>query len=368
MKKEIILLILLFCVSCAQERQKNKSSSLNDSIPAVSLKGEFLSCDSIIWHPGIEAICNDHIIIKSVGDYIYDVYKISGKELIKKGHFLKKGSGPFEMNHTDLFKEETHNKLYISDYNGRIGNVYTIALNDINNLYDTSQWDIIHFPTYSNHIFFSSVAILSDSIWILPGSEINADNIISSINIKNGDMRKLDFKFPNIYFKSPGQRNIIEQMVYSDATLLKHPSQNKVLYICSSGRYAEILFVINENIEKRIPILEEYPKYGSRDGFNKHFKDECLRGMIARVTENRIFCLLVPLTKKDARENTPYKGYPSYYCDELLVFDWNGTLLNKFVLDMPVCSFITNTQGNIIYAMTLDDAEEYAVRRYIIQE
>ncbi len=368
MKKETILLLFLLCLSCTHKKEKTVIDSPNDSISAACLEGEFLLCDSIIWNPGIEILSDNHIMIKSTGNYFYEVYKISNKKLIKEGNFLRKGSGPFEMIHNDMFKESVHNKLYISDFNGKIEHVYSIALDDLNNLYDTSKWEIIHFPNYSKHIFFPPITILNDSIWVLPGSEINADNIISSININNGDMYKLDFKFPTASFKLPGQRNIIEQMIYSDATLLKHPTQDKLLYVCSSGRYAEILLMTKNNIGKRIPILKEYPKYESKDGFSKHFKDECLRGIIARVTADKIYCLLVPLTKKDAREDTSYKGYPNYFCDELLIFDWDGRLLNKFILDMPVCSFVTNAQGNIIYATTLDKSEEYVVRKYTLSK
>lgn len=366
MGKIYFLLFTVFCISCTSQVKKGNHDQAGDPVGIVPLSGEFLSCDSLIWNPGIEVAYHDYIILRSSGEYLYDVFKISDDRLVKEGSFLKRGSGPFEMAHSDMFKEDRHNKLYVSDYNGGIEKIYAIPLDDIYNLYDTSQWKVIHFPAYSKHLFFPSIAMLNDSIWVLPGGEINAHNIISSVDIENGEIHALDFDFPDARFKTPGQRNITEQMVYSDATLLKHPSLDKLLYSCSSGRYAEILSVYNGDIEKRIPLFKEYPRYESKDGVNKHFKDECLRGMITRVTENKIFCLLVPLTKKDARTDVLYKGYPNYYCDELFVFDWKGTLLHRFILDMPVCSFVTNEQGNVIYATTVDSEGEYVIRKYSI--
>lgn len=366
MKILYLLLLIVFCFSCVSKVKKENQNQVDSSVDVISLSGESLVCDSLIWNPGIEVAYHGYIIIKSSGEYLYDVFKISDNNLAKDGSFLKKGTGPFEMTHSDIFKDDKHNKLYISNYDGRIEKIYAIPLNDINNLYDTSQWDIIHFPTYSKYIFFPSIAMLNDSVWILPGAEINAHNIVSSVNIRNGEIHALGFYFPNAKFKTSGQLNIAEQMVYSDATLVKHPSMNKLLYSCSSGRYAEILSISNGEIEERIPLLKEYPQYKSKDGVNRHFKDECLRGMITRVTENKVFCLLVPLTKKDVRTDILYKGYPNYYCDELLVFNWEGVLLHKYVLDMPVCSFVTNEQGDAIYATTIDNAGEYIIRRYLI--
>lgn len=358
-------ILLLCCLgSCSLKNSDSKASLDKDSTPETSISGEFLTCDSILWTLGIEAMWNNYLIVKGAGEYIYDVFSLSDKSLKKEGSFLKKGNGPFEMLHSDLFKDVARQQLYVSNFNGGIQHVYAISLDRPDRLYDTSSWEPIPFPDYPNHLLFPAMVILNDSTWVLPGSEINADNILSSINMKTGELHKLNFKFPTAHLKTPYQRKIADQMIYSDATLQKHPTQDKIVYSSTSGRYAEILSFTNGEIVHSTSLCRELPLYESKDGVDRHFKDGCLRGMITRVTEQYIFCLFIPLTKKEVRDNISYKGFPNYFSDELIVFDWDGHLISRLRLDMPVCSFVVDEAGNAMYAATLDDAQECVIRKY----
>lgn len=170
----------------------------------------------------------------------------------------------------------------------------------------------------------------------------------------------MDFSFPT--FSSPTDLKVADHLVYGNASLAKHPLLSKLVYTCRYGRFVEILETNGAQITKRIPIFNKYPIYKVK-GSNFKTEDNCLQGAVTQVTKNRIYCLLTPYTKKEAKENTTYKGMPNYYSDELHVFDWDGKLIKTYQLDMPICSFCVDETDSILLGSTLQ-GEDFAVRKY----
>lgn len=50
----------------------------------------------------------------------------------------------------------------------------------------------------------------------------------------------------------------------------------------------------------------------------------------------------------------PYKEYPYYYNDEILVFDWEGNKVKKYVLDIPFEFFVIDEKDERMYTETVD--------------
>jgi hypothetical protein len=88
-----------------------------------------------------------------------------------------------------------------------------------------------------------------------------------------------------------------------------------------------------------------------------------LGGIVAKMTNDRIYCLVLPYTRKEENEQPFYKGMPNYFADELVVFDWNGNIIEAYRLDQPICNFGVDGTKNILYGTTLD-GEDFVVRKY----
>lgn len=141
------------------------------------------------------------------------------------------------------------------------------------------------------------------------------------------------------------------------------PTKDKLVYAGRVGRHIEILETEGKKIKKRIPVCSIYPSFRVTSEQRQVLNDDCLRGVVAWVTENRIYSLMRPYTNKEAKEHSSYKEYPNYYGDELMVYDWEGNLLHAYRLDVPLVSFGVTPDDNILYGTTLD-GEDFVVRRY----
>ena len=60
------------------------------------------------------------------------------------------------------------------------------------------------------------------------------------------------------------------------------------------------------------------------------------------------------IQEKKKNEQPFYKGMPNYFADELVVFDWNGNIIEAYRLDQPICNFGVDGTKNILYGTTLD--------------
>lgn len=357
----ICCLLLLFSMSsCSSNKKSDKNEKVKEcSYSYTELQGTNLLNDSVLWGMKVDLVIQDRLIIQELANnQLYGVYHIMDDRLVKEGSFLTKGGGPYEVIHPDLWGNENDSIFYISNFLGTIENIYTVGIHDI---YNKESWKITKFPDSKGNLFYPSIVMLSDSICIVTGSQLNSSDMLSCVNLKSGEISGMDFEFPG--FSLASDFKVAEHMVYCDAQLLKHPSQSKLLYACRLGRYVEILELENTKVKKRIPIFSVLPLYERGNNNQRQIKDDCLRGVIARVTNDRIYCLIIPYTRKESNENPLYKKMPNYYGDELIVFDWNGKLINAYKLDQPICNFGVDGNKDIIYGTTLDN-EDFVVRKF----
>lgn len=355
------LLVVVFTGCTSNKKNDIKCEVINDTISYTTLVGTNLSNDSTLWGMKVDFVINGRLFIQELSnDKLYGVYNVAGDKLIKEGSFLTKGNGPFEVVHPDLWGNENDSVLYISNYLGTVKEIFIMKVSDI---YKKDCWRTIEFPDPQKSLFFPSVLMINDSICVVAGSELNSKSVLSRVDIKTGEISEIaGYAFPG--FNLPSDIKVVEHMIYCDAQLLKHPTENKFVYGCKLGRYAEILELDADNrkLNRKIPLFSILPEYESIN-HQKKIKDNCLGGLIIRVTNNRIYCLQLPYTRKEERENPLYKGKPSYYADEIYIFDWEGKLLNKYRLDEPICNYGVDGVNDVIYGTTLN-GEDFVVRRF----
>ena len=51
------------------------------------------------------------------------------------------------------------------------------------------------------------------------------------------------------------------------------------------------------------------------------------------------------------------------YKRQLIVYDWDGNLINAYRLDVPIVSFGVTNDDSVLYGTTLDE-EDFVVRKY----
>lgn len=357
------LLLIVLGTSCTSNKKRTDKIEKQADQPVYTVvNGENLKNDSILWGVKIDFITDNRLIIQELSnELLYGVYCIEDDKLIREGGFLTKGGGPFEVVHPDLWGNEGDSVFYISNHTGMIKEIYTIRTKDI---YHKEKWNVTQFPDSQGGLFYPSIAVMNDSICVVSGSKLSSVNMLSCVNLQTGEISELDFPFPG--FSLPSGLKVVEHMIYCDAQLLKHPTRNKLLYACRLGRYAKIIELENRRISRQIPLFSVLPKYDVVNN-NRKIRDDCFGGIIAKVTCNRIYCLVPPYTRKEEKEHSSYKGMPSYFADEVVVFDWNGNMVQAYRLDQPVCNFGIDEARNVLYGTTLD-GEDFVVRRFLLKE
>lgn len=356
-----IFIIISFMASCSLKKTGQVSNKLDEnSIEFVFLLGKNLPCDSILWGASIDFVNDSLLIIEELsGTSTYGVYRVYSDKLVKEGSFLTIGNGPFEAVQPYLWGNGDKNILYVTDFSGRLRCIYKM---NVEKIYHKDLWETIHAPDAGEHLLFPSVAMMNDTLCFIVGSGLYSDNILSVIDFKLGTTEEVDeFKFPG--FNSPSELKVAKHMVYCDAELLKYPTENKIVYAGRLGRYIEIFEIEGKEIRKRTPVCSTYPSFRITSDQQQILNDDCLRGVLVRVTKNRIYSLMRPYTEKEAGEHDSYKERPNYYGDELIVYDWDGNLINAYRLDVPIVSFGVTNDDSVLYGTTLDE-EDFVVRKY----
>lgn len=365
--KYLLIFLFFLLYSCTLKQRGGELSveneAINDTIIATLIEGELLSTNSTVLGTNMVAKIDNHIIMQSAHhNPAFLVYKLEGDTLVEVGGFLRIGEGPFEMLRPCSFYDKQSNKLYLYDFVGVLRSVFAIDLNDISNLYDTSTWSCFSTPDTKPFYMGSSMLALNDTVLLTLGANFNSSNLFSILDMTQVSLTELVYAYP----PNDGTFNmeaIVKQAVYMDGTVARHPFLNKFVYACGTGKYADILTLSDSLVTSRISLFNVFPKYDTRDGLNRSYADDCLRGMQVGATANAIYMLLMPLTKGDVRRRALYKEYPNYCSDELFVFDWEGKLVRKCQLDIPVYSYLI--EDDYLYGVSVDlNSEELIFKRY----
>lgn len=370
--KKITYLILLIITSCSSGNKYKtelvvKNERGQESFETTPLNGRLLSSDSNIPLGNIVDFVDDYFIISSHRTHhAFKVFQLKGDSLIEKGEFLKRGDGPFEMLQPFAFYNRPEKRAYIYDHGGQLKSIYSIDLCNIQNLYETSNWEKIQIPVIENYFLGSWMRKVGNHSFLILGSKVRSGKMLSKIDLIDNSISELNCSYPErdgTFNTSP----VVKQSVYLAGVIERHPTTDKIVYACESGRYAEIIDLTNPEISRTL-MLATYPEYVG-DGINKSFLEGCLRGMQVRVTAKYIYLLPYPLTKGEVRRDLSYKDYPNYCSDELLVFNWDGGFVKKYALDTPIYSFVVDEDDCFLYAATVElENDSEIMKRYELDD
>lgn len=346
-----------------------KESNSPKPIMLVMLKGDTIELDTPPVSPVIEAMSDKYFLIHGYGDSFYNVFEWDAPQnrLKKIGGFLKKGRGPTEMISPTVNVDKERKKIYILDFNGIISKLIIIPYDKIEHIFDKEKWTEISFLGMSTGLLFPSFVAADDTSIIVLGSSPTSDNLLSIINLSNMSTKEIPYTFPGTSFEQTNRMNVLKHLVYgTNALIKKRPNENDFLYACSHGKFAEIMTIRDNEVVNHVNLSNIIPKYTSKDNANPIYSDNCLQGYTAYVTSNSIYLLDLPLTKEDINKGNNYKGYPFYYADKLLVYNWDGKLVNTYLLDTPICTFVVDEKDTILIGMTIDKNGDTLVKKYVL--
>lgn len=366
MQKKIGWLLIIALIQLACNNNTSTENNRYLTLVGTNMKTD----DSVFVARRLVNISGSFLFLETLKqDAKMALYCINGDSLSLITKFLNNGMGPYEINNIFSSLLE-NNKLSFFERNGMLTKGYMIQLNidsiceSISNI---SRWEKYNFTKIKNFKISSGFAHLADSMLLTAGGKFHEREVLSIINLNDPEkITPLDF-WPDDEFTGPP---IVKQSVYTDnAYISVNHEHKKILYACGNGKYINIFSISDNKLKNQIPIYNKYPKYTVLDD-NLNYKiveNEINHGAKVFTTDSLIFISTPEYNKSMLKSGETYKGYPCYYNDKIEVFDWNGNLKNKYLLDTPCLTFIVDSQNNILYTET-DDLEtgDSIIRKYYL--
>lgn len=345
---------MMVCIGC-------KDQSITGSKP---IRGTIIQVDSLFNGSYFYCMKDDYMIMRSYAlDSLIYVAKVSGDSSLSQYSFLAKGQGPLEVNHFYTWTEDSI--LTVIDYTSSLEKGFQIHYRS-HELLQSDKWEKITFsPTVKEYFTSGSsrFTLLNDSIILFLGGRDGYPEILSMYQLNTGNI------FPVNYWPDDGfaGNNHLKQRVYMENSyLFKQKRQNKYLYHAGNGRVVMLFELSDGKIRKQHYIYNTFPQYELRsDGLNylvKYSDEKSLESLDISVTEQYIYMMISPHNQEKL-----FKGYPYYYGDKVVVFDWEGNWIKEFDTEIPFCSFVVDQNDEYLYSMGLDlDTGEDVIVRYKI--
>ncbi len=341
MRKTLFLLSIGFtmlgCVSC-----NNQDSGYNDTLscPTDSLSSEILN-DTFLFAKPTGLFLYDSLLIVAdsrCGDNLFYVFKASDGTFLRGGG--KRGNAPGEV----LSPEKVH-----IDCDSML-----------------SYWDIHK----QKLIRYDMEAFLNDSARYfleqsLRNEQMQVANILDAIAIKDDYLynqnteQHIGIYRANNFLDAPSLPGIpsvdICRAIMNGGHLEASPDGKHAVRATSIGGIIQCYDIENRLIKARWLKLFFPPIYKIAEGANPiwiTWEPETQMGFEDLYVTNQAIYLL--LNGKFAKDEP--------YANEILVLDWDGNLIKKYLLDKTVRSIAVNEAQNMLYAVTCGfDVEPHIV-------
>lgn len=364
--KYYYLIFIFIYISCSSNKQESSLDQLKQ-IKNIKINGFVLENDSIIWGSNLIDIINHKLIIQNFNtDYAFTLFTINNDKLIKEKDLIQKGNGPYEMIYPACFVDKGTKHIYFYDINGTNINIYKINADPSNDIYQTQNWSKQNISSPNNYFWSMNGALttMGDSTYILLGGSLFNTNMLSAIHIAENKVIDNNISFPS---DNCDTELIIKRQIYNNGGLRKKTIGNQFLYYCLEGNYAEIISFENSNKATRNVIVNNLPTYTtSENGINPKGNENNLRGLKAYTTNNYIYIMPYPLRHKDFIDKNNYKGYPTYYNNDIYVFNWDGKFIKSYTLNKLINTFVVNDDDTYILGITIENEDDYRILKFIL--
>lgn len=296
----------------------------------------------------------------SYTDSLFTMSTLCGDSLNVIANFGKKGNGPFELTKGNIVKKSDGSLLIIDTSAGFISNIYEVAADA---LHDTDRWTQYKIGAEKCIPYSSAIAIGDSSLLMLSAPILDVTSIMSTLNYKTAQMSPVEF-WPEDGYDGPATPKFMAYM--TDSHLFKGPGDN-YLYHCGNSDLTIIFNIENNRVNIKHLINDKYPEYkAAADGLN--YTSDKPADHILQCTANQKHIYILNYGK-DATGAPATKPQDIKYGDEVDVYDWDGRLIRKYILDKGGYYIYVNGNDTELFLCTVDpESGEKAFVNYRLPE
>ena len=351
--------IRFICFLCGLGLFFSCSKGVEEKMPFISLKSQILKTDSLLIGHKVIAKMDSFLIFPTWKcKTLYDIYAIKGDSLIFQNHFLPFGNGPYEL--TMSVEAYSLNNGCFLTYDPNIQKGFQINLKNRHDMLNKSTYK--EFKQLQRDLHFLKIVYETDSTLVTTFLQNGIRSYLGRFNLNSGFLTPIWGLWPNDGFE--GADNIKQQAYAVNGILLKHPFLNKYFTASGVGKYGEIFSIQEDSIISHHKLFDIYPKYkADDDGMNIKYDRSNFSGLDACVSSNYIYVMPDRGTTGDYLSNNHPSSY-YIYTNEVFVYDWDGVLRKKYLLDKDILTLFVDNEDRAIWGLVMDEKtnDEYMVR------
>lgn len=331
-RKNILIIVLAIIASACQTTSRTKEISLGTSI---NLYGDAKEIGVDLYRPSKMYILDNHLIIfDDVKKNIFKIFSIPSMEYrYSYGHI---GEGPKEfrniskdcINITDGIEILQSNKLY------------KYFLTDSTFIKDNSQLILTSISPINNF------CRINDSLYIFNNS-ISKENTheFASLNVATAEETRFG-KIDNSEIQI--KNNDIEVSKYLSKAICHSNDARRF----AAFYYHRPIFKIYNDQQELLQTVT------LNDHIHQGFNPELIYFTEPFATDQHIYVMWICKSKKDV--GMDLEGYRP----DILVFNWEGQLVNRFTLNKPVITFAVVEKTQKLYAVSFMDTDLNKIYEY----
>lgn len=285
------------------------------------------------------------------------VGKISGDSLTNYQGSFRRGHGRNEFMDVILGKGKD-SCIYIASvsakHNQILSMTHTGKAKSIEAVKDTEAWTIYDLSKLPNWTFgFMNYVVLSDSTCLFLGTPFgDLGHIMSIIDFKNQTLKPLDF-WPEDGSKVEGLAKV---GVYIDTGNILGNNEDRFLYVCGEGNYAFIFTIDGSSVHVKKELYSQFPEYDymgeDKVGrMNYSIKNRPALHFETDANGNHIYLLKI----EDDKDGKAAESWKTSVCgNEIEVYDWEGNLEKKIVLDQLGHNIKVTEDDRLLYLFSED--------------
>ena len=316
---------LYLSVSCSSIEPE----TINATLPNVErLSGTSVKTPvSMLNQKALTVVDDKLVVLDQIKDGMFKVFKLP--ELTYLYSWGRTGRGPDEFISVD--------PNYFRSYSNHLELMDLGVLKKFE-LYEThfKVLKSINLPKLQNPL--NSIQKLNDSIYVVD-DEFEAENEHLLININKNEIVKEFGEYPkdNLHTKS----NLERYQIYLKY-VVSNPKENKFAVFYES--FPKVKFYNSKGeLLKSVSIEEDTNFKYSVENKNQNV----IYFSFPYATENYIYAVRVNKTEDQVAQNF------DAYKPEIIVWNWNGDIITRYILDKPITRFAVSENHNELYGTSL---------------
>jgi len=339
MKKILIVAIVIFVCSCSDKQEQFTNIELNSNLKELYAKKHFVSTEML--RPSKIYLYNDKLVV--FDDQQKDIFKIFGREELNFLYsFGSIGLGPDEFVMVDKESVNVSDYFEIMDKN----KLFYFQLTDYGAI-QAKRNDLIITKYYPIH----NLKKITTDLYIFDNN--NHQNYTHEFRTFDLISKKED-----AFSKTPDwSRDLMNEPSYKKSTVYSKSICYNNDKIAVFYYHYPVFKIYSKNLELLSQGLVEYP-YSSLDKIDtkRMFFTE------SYATDKYIYVMWIDNSKRNVERNI------HNFKPELLVFDWNGFLVDNYLLDQPIITFAVSHDNTKLYAVSFKEEDLNVLYEYDLPE